>query len=118
MAEQQRGGRPIAASQRPTGGDKTIATGKRLAAFTITEPEAGSDATAAKATAKLVGDPTYGKDSVQLVFDLKDKSSLHVTAAKWWAPGKTVPLQPDFPVADDPNSAAILVKAVQVVEMP
>jgi len=29
MAEQQRGGRPIAASQRPTGGDKTIATGKR-----------------------------------------------------------------------------------------
>jgi len=28
MAE-QRGGRPIAASQRPTGGDKTIATGKR-----------------------------------------------------------------------------------------
>src|SRR5690348_10636495 len=33
-----------------------IATGKRLAAFTITEPEAGSDATATKATAKLDGD--------------------------------------------------------------
>ena len=29
MAEQQRGGRPIAASQRPTGGDKEIATGKK-----------------------------------------------------------------------------------------
>jgi small subunit ribosomal protein S18 len=28
MAE-QRGGRPIAASQRPTGGDKAIATGKK-----------------------------------------------------------------------------------------
>jgi small subunit ribosomal protein S18 len=28
MAE-QKGGRPIAASQRPTGGDKAIATGKR-----------------------------------------------------------------------------------------
>jgi small subunit ribosomal protein S18 len=28
MAE-HKGGRPIAASQRPTGGDKTIATGKR-----------------------------------------------------------------------------------------
>ncbi len=33
-----------------------IASGKRLAAFTITEPEAGSDATAAKSTAKLEGD--------------------------------------------------------------
>ena len=33
-----------------------IASGKRLAAFTITEPEAGSDATAAKATAVLDGD--------------------------------------------------------------
>jgi len=33
-----------------------IATGKKLAAFAITEPEAGSDATSMKATAKLDGD--------------------------------------------------------------
>src|SRR3954467_7793803 len=33
-----------------------IASGKRLAAFTITEPEAGSDATATKSTAKLDGE--------------------------------------------------------------
>src|SRR5215472_1002424 len=33
-----------------------IASGKRLAAFTITEPEAGSDATATQATARLEGD--------------------------------------------------------------
>ncbi len=33
-----------------------LASGKRLGAFTITEPEAGSDATAAKATAVLDGD--------------------------------------------------------------
>ena len=32
-----------------------MATGKRLGAFTITEPDAGSDATAAKATARLEG---------------------------------------------------------------
>jgi butyryl-CoA dehydrogenase len=32
-----------------------LATGKRLGAFTITEPDAGSDATAAKATARLEG---------------------------------------------------------------
>src|SRR5438270_3296497 len=33
-----------------------LASGKRLGAFTITEPDAGSDATATKATAKLEGD--------------------------------------------------------------
>src|SRR3989338_4878918 len=33
-----------------------LASGKRLGAFTITEPAAGSDATATKATAKLEGD--------------------------------------------------------------
>jgi carboxyl-terminal processing protease len=36
---------------------------------------------------KLVGVPTFGKDTIQLVFDLQDKSSLHVTAAHWWIPG-------------------------------
>jgi alkylation response protein AidB-like acyl-CoA dehydrogenase len=33
-----------------------LASGKRLGAFTVTEPEAGSDAMAAKSTAKLEGD--------------------------------------------------------------
>ncbi len=37
--------------------------------------------------APLVGSQTFGKDSIQLVFELQDKSSLHVTSAKWWVPG-------------------------------
>jgi carboxyl-terminal processing protease len=60
--------------------------------------------------AVLVGETSYGKDTVQLVFDLQDNSSLHVTAARWWIPdlkeslgGKG--LQPDFPVlSSDPIS--------------
>lgn len=72
----------------------------------------------ARGRAKLVGQGTYGKDSVQLVFDLKDGSSLHVTAAKWWAPGKTVPLHPDILQADDPNSDALLLKAIQALQNP
>ncbi|MFC1922419.1 S41 family peptidase [Chloroflexota bacterium] len=53
--------------------------------------------------ALLVGEPTFGKDSIQLVFDLQDDSSLHVTAAKWWIPGIDPPisengLQPDVSV--------------------
>jgi carboxyl-terminal processing protease len=36
--------------------------------------------------AKLVGEKTYGKGSVQLVYELSDQSSLHVTNAQWFTP--------------------------------
>jgi carboxyl-terminal processing protease len=58
---------------------------------------------------KLVGANTYGKDVIQLVFDLKDGSSLHVTAAKWWVPGFPVPLKPDIAAADDNNNPNLAV---------
>jgi carboxyl-terminal processing protease len=34
----------------------------------------------------LVGESTYGKDSVQNVHRLSDASSIRVTTAKWWTP--------------------------------
>jgi carboxyl-terminal processing protease len=42
--------------------------------------------------APLIGTHTFGKDSIQLVFELQDKSSLHVTSAKWWVPGLEPPI--------------------------
>ena len=38
--------------------------------------------------APLIGQTTYGKGSVQLVFDLSDGSSLHVTAYLWQTPAR------------------------------
>jgi carboxyl-terminal processing protease len=55
--------------------------------------------------ATIIGTHTYGKDSIQLVFDLNDGSSLHVTAAKWWIPDlyplSEGGLQPDISLSDD-----------------
>ncbi len=38
----------------------------------------------------LIGQQTYGKGSVQLVFTLSDNSSVHVTNARWYTPDHTV----------------------------
>jgi carboxyl-terminal processing protease len=51
--------------------------------------------------ARLVGsESTFGKGSVQLVFDLSDGSSVHVTSARWLTPNGTQldgqGLEPDF----------------------
>lgn len=66
--------------------------------------------------ALLVGEPTFGKDSIQLIFDLQDDSSLHVTAAKWWIPNLTPPfgdqgLQPDITIIPDDSGEDLVMQA-------
>lgn len=52
--------------------------------------------------AALIGNRSYGKGSVQLVFDLSDGSSVHVTSARWFTPNRhqidQQGLEPDIPV--------------------
>jgi carboxyl-terminal processing protease len=71
--------------------------------------------------AVLVGTPSYGKDSIQLVFNLEDSSSLHVTAARWWIPQLVFPtenhgLLPDT-VVDRGDSEVDLVVQVATDEV-
>lgn len=40
--------------------------------------------------ATLVGEKTFGKGSVQLIYELSDSSRLHVTVAKWFTPSGNV----------------------------
>ncbi len=66
--------------------------------------------------AVLVGEPTYGKDSIQLIFDLQDNSSLHVTAAKWWIPNLSPSLsdqglQPDITILPDGSGKDLVLQA-------
>ena len=71
--------------------------------------------------AGLIGQPTYGKDTIQVVFDLKDKSSLHITSAHWWVPDLEPPvdghgLQPDILIPEEAmNSRQIIEKAIEVL---
>ena len=55
----------------------------------------------------LIGEKTFGKGSVQLIYELSDKSRLHVTVAKWFTPKGNaidgVGLTPDIevPITED-----------------
>jgi carboxyl-terminal processing protease len=37
----------------------------------------------------LVGQRSYGKGSVQLIFRLSDESSVHITSSEWFTPART-----------------------------
>ncbi|MBN1887904.1 MAG: S41 family peptidase [Thermoflexales bacterium] len=59
--------------------------------------------------ARLIGEPTFGKGSVQHIYDLSDSSSLHVTTAEWLTPKRSrlsgQGLAPDITVVRTPEEA-------------
>jgi carboxyl-terminal processing protease len=67
--------------------------------------------------ARVYGQPTYGKDTLQLVFELSDHSSLHVTAARWWVPGLVPPVAdngviPETITSTDPSEIKPEIQAI------
>lgn len=63
--------------------------------------------------AKLLGEKTFGKGSVQIIYPLPDDSSVHITNATWFTPNgyeiNGQGLQPDIPIeaGTDPIPQAI-----------
>ncbi|HEC35304.1 MAG TPA: peptidase S41, partial [Anaerolineae bacterium] len=53
----------------------------------------------------LIGEATFGKGLVQLIYTLSDGSSLHVTAAVWLLPNRQ-PIEADGLTPDIPVSPA------------
>jgi carboxyl-terminal processing protease len=74
---------------------------------TASAAEITAGALKAQRRAILIGTPTFGKYTIQLVFDLQDGSSLHVTAAEWEIPGLVPPIRdhgviPDTWIENEP----------------
>ena len=88
VLQEQYRGKPLKTySVQNTGLFSDIPIAVLVDANTASAAEIVAGALQAQGRADLIGQTTYGKDSIQLAFDLSDGSSLHVTAAKWWLPG-------------------------------
>jgi carboxyl-terminal processing protease len=83
---------------------------------TASSAEIVTGALKAHQRAVLIGTPTYGKTTIQYVFDLEDGSSVHVTSGHWWIPGISFPLTPDRTISEDPTGTIILQTAIEVFQ--
>jgi len=82
---------------------------------TASSAEIVAGALKAHGQAALVGAPTYGKTTIQYIFDLQDGASVHVTSGRWWIPELSFPLQPDRLITDDSADTVILQAAVDIL---
>ena len=81
---------------------------------TASSAELIAGALKANQRATLVGTPTYGKTSIQFIFELADGSSVRITSGRWWIDGLSFPLAPDIEVLNDPSGIELLQAAIKL----
>ncbi|MBI4771386.1 MAG: PDZ domain-containing protein [Chloroflexi bacterium] len=84
---QRRGERTVEAGANPAGTAGPLAV--LVNGGTASAAEVVAGALSQRGRAPLIGQKTYGKGSVQSIFELRDGSSLHVTSARWYTPDRT-----------------------------
>lgn len=94
LYEIRRGGQEQAFQAQRGGAASDIPLVVLVNGSTASAAEMVAGAIQARERGILIGEPTFGKGSVQLIYTLSDGSSLHVTAALWLLPDRQ-PLAPN-----------------------
>lgn len=84
---------------------------------TASSAEIVAGALQAQQRATLVGTASFGKTSIQSIFELADGSSVRLTSGAWSIPGVSFPLTPEIEVLDDPLGVEILRSAMDVFNL-
>jgi carboxyl-terminal processing protease len=87
--QQYKGGQPEVSKATKDGEFSTLPLVVLIDDFSASASEIIAGALQANQRAPLIGIPSYGKNTIQLVFTLDDNSSIHVTSAIWWLEGSS-----------------------------
>lgn len=103
--QQYKGGQPEVSKATKDGEFSTLPLVILIDDFSASASEIIAGALQANHRAPLIGIPSYGKNTIQLVFTLEDNSSIHVTSAIWWlegnSPGIDFKLNPDIEITNE-----------------
>lgn len=112
LHEQQREGDMVTHSVSSPGIGSSMPLALLVNQYTASAAEVVAGAIQDRGRAPLIGETTYGKGSVQVIVELKDGSSLHITSARWFTPNNRtldgVGLEPEHPIMPGDSGDAAL----------
>lgn len=112
LHEQQRDGELVTHSIGSPGAGARIPLAVLVNRYTASAAEVVAGAIQDHGRAPLIGETTFGKGSVQVIVELQDGSSLHITSARWFTPNQRtldgVGLEPEHPIMQGESGDTVL----------